>query len=308
MAPLRYGTDTAPSRYELCCLPRRMPHLANVISQQWQWDDDNGSGDKAMTPTTTTLAFVLQIMHLHLWHTYCLSTISGSDAARPSPFVDLPLNEPGLPTDTADSFDLSDGCASIVRVLCGDNTVDTVALTETSCGDNADKALRGDNDDGHGMASWAPRGTDWRLNNKTYDYSSVVTGLGVAVCVRISLPAYILYHLSVEQMQLLVTPASRPFPILVSIAGTDNLEVLQIPMRAATVRPLGKLSICAVSTSHDFHAGKCQSPGPFEKFVDARQLSDSPLAIHYAASLSPPNTLPNESHNDLSVMSLGEIG
>ncbi|KAH8978776.1 hypothetical protein EDB92DRAFT_1956025 [Lactarius akahatsu] len=59
---------------------------------------------------------------------------------------------------------------------------------------------------------------------------------------------------------------------------------------------------------HDFHVGKCQSPGPFEKFADARQLSDRPLTIHYAASLSPLNTLPNESHNDLSVVSLGVVG
>ncbi|KAH9055716.1 hypothetical protein EDB87DRAFT_1639247 [Lactarius vividus] len=59
---------------------------------------------------------------------------------------------------------------------------------------------------------------------------------------------------------------------------------------------------------HDFHVGKCQSPGPFQKFADARQLSGHPLTIHYAASLSPPNTHPNDSHNDLNVVSLGVVG
>ncbi|KAH9055717.1 hypothetical protein EDB87DRAFT_1639255 [Lactarius vividus] len=59
---------------------------------------------------------------------------------------------------------------------------------------------------------------------------------------------------------------------------------------------------------HEFHVGMCQSPGPFQEFADARQLSDRPLTIHYVASLSPPPSLPNESHNDLSVVSLGVVG
>ncbi|KAI9435965.1 hypothetical protein H4582DRAFT_1966506 [Lactarius indigo] len=54
----------------------------------------------------------------------------------------------------------------------------------------------------------------------------------------------------------------------------------------------------------DLHVGKCQAPGPFQQFADARQLSDRPLNIHYAVSLSPPNTHPNESPNYMSVVSL----
>ncbi|KAI9445785.1 hypothetical protein BJY52DRAFT_1228690 [Lactarius psammicola] len=54
----------------------------------------------------------------------------------------------------------------------------------------------------------------------------------------------------------------------------------------------------------DLHVGKCQTPGPFQKFSDARQLSDRPLTVHYAASHLPsPNTHLNESPEDLSVES-----
>ena len=60
-----------------------------------------------------------------------VSTISGSDTGRPS---DASLEEPGLPTETTDSLDLSDGWPSVVRALCGDDTVDTVA----------DRDVRGD--------------------------------------------------------------------------------------------------------------------------------------------------------------------
>ena len=52
---------------------------------------------------------------------------------------------------------------------------------------------------------------------------------------------------------------------------------------------------------HDLHVGKCQTPGPFQKFADARQLSDRPLTVHYAASLTPPNAHLDESADDFSV-------
>jgi hypothetical protein len=46
-----------------------------------------------------------------------VSMTSASDAARASPLVDASLDEPGLLTETVDSFDLSDGCPSVVRAL-----------------------------------------------------------------------------------------------------------------------------------------------------------------------------------------------
>lgn len=47
----------------------------------------------------------------------------------------------------------------------------------------------------------------------------------------------------------------------------------------------------------DLHVGKCQTPGPFQKFADARQLLGRPLTLHYAASLSPPNTHLNDDYS-----------
>jgi hypothetical protein len=48
------------------------------------------------------------------------------------PFVNASLDESGLPTETIDSVDLRDGCARVVRALCGVDIVDTVALAEWS--------------------------------------------------------------------------------------------------------------------------------------------------------------------------------
>jgi hypothetical protein len=32
----------------------------------------------------------------------------------------------------------------------------------------------------------------------------------------------------------------------------------------------------------DLHVGKCETPGPFEKFANARRSSGCPLTMHYA--------------------------
>ena len=64
--------------------------------------------------------------------TRTVSTTSASDAARASSLVDASLDEPGLLTGTVDSIDLNKGCPSMVPALWGDDTVDTVALTERS--------------------------------------------------------------------------------------------------------------------------------------------------------------------------------
>ena len=48
------------------------------------------------------------------------------------PFVDASLDESGLPAGIVDSVDLRDGCARVVRALCGVDIVDTVALAEWS--------------------------------------------------------------------------------------------------------------------------------------------------------------------------------
>ena len=52
----------------------------------------------------------------------------------------------------------------------------------------------------------------------------------------------------------------------------------------------------------DLHVGTCQTPGPFQRFADAREVSGRPLNVHYAASLPPPNTTRlNESPDGSSV-------
>ena len=50
-----------------------------------------------------------------------------SDAAGVLPFVDAPLDEPGLPTETVDSIDSRDSHARVVRAQCDDDIVDTSA-------------------------------------------------------------------------------------------------------------------------------------------------------------------------------------
>jgi hypothetical protein len=54
------------------------------------------------------------------------------------------LDEPGLPTETTDSFDLSDGWLSVVLALCGDDTMDAVALADRSLIDDLPATDRGD--------------------------------------------------------------------------------------------------------------------------------------------------------------------
>ncbi|KAH9028212.1 hypothetical protein EDB85DRAFT_2148072 [Lactarius pseudohatsudake] len=59
---------------------------------------------------------------------------------------------------------------------------------------------------------------------------------------------------------------------------------------------------------HDLYIGKCQTPGPFEKFADACQLSDRPLTVHYATPFTPSNAHPNVSADSLSMTSVGVVG